>query len=285
MESASAARIEAAAGRPPRISAIGRFRIAWRAAGLLAALILCLPFHYLWRLLRLTSPWPRFFLGFAARISGARVKRIGVPLRRDVFYIANHCSWIDICAIAGTSGTAFVAKAELATAPLVGWLASLNRTVYVSREDRLGIADQINRLREALAENWSVTVFPEGTTTDGRSLLPFKSPLLRVLEPPPPGVLVQPILLDYGKVGPDIGWLGDEAGGDNALRVLARNGSFPLRVSFLEPFDPRDFKGRKAIAAEARARIEAALAVSLGQPVPTFVGHEAWAGRTPLACS
>ena len=47
---------------------------------------------------------------------------------------------------------------------------------------------EINALKEALADNWSVTVFPEGTTTDGRSLLPFKSSMLSVLEPPPAGV-------------------------------------------------------------------------------------------------
>jgi len=96
---------------------------------------------------------------------------IGIPLRRDVFYVSNHLSWIDILALGGASGTAFVAKAEIGTAPVVGWLAGLNRTVYVKRENRMGVAEQINELRDALAENWAITVFPEGTTTDGRSLL------------------------------------------------------------------------------------------------------------------
>ncbi len=113
---------------------------------------------------------------------------------------------------------------------MVGWLASLNRTVYVKRENRLGVAEQINELRDALAENWAITVFPEGTTTDGKSLLPFKTPMLRVLEPPPPGVMVQPVLLDYGDVGEELGWIGEESGIDNARRVLGRKGSFALRV-------------------------------------------------------
>ncbi len=279
MESASPARIEAARGNPQPISLAGRLRIWGRALGLIAGLILFVPLHYLWRLFRLGSPWPRFYLAWAGRCSGARVERIGTPLKRDVFYISNHCSWIDILAIAGASGTAFVAKAELRAAPVVGWLATLNRTVFVAREDRLGVAEQINRLRDALAENWSVTVFPEGTTTDGRSLLPFKSPLLKVLEPPPAGVLVQPVLLDYGDVGPEIGWIGDEHGRDNAERVLARRGSFPLRITFLDPFDPHDFPGRKAIAAESLRRIREALAEAMGHDVPTFIGHEVWAGR------
>ncbi len=282
MESASPARIEAARGNPQPISFAGKLRIWRRGAGLLGGLILLVPLHYLWKMLQLGSPWPRIYLAWAGRCSGARVQRIGTPLRRDVFYISNHCSWIDILAIAGASGTAFVAKAELRKAPVVGWLATLNRTVFVSREDRLGVAEQINRLRDALAENWSVTVFPEGTTTDGRSLLPFKSPLLKVLEPPPAGVLVQPVLLDYGAVGPEIGWIGAEHGRANAERVLARKGSFPLRITFLDPFDPHDFPGRKAIAAESLRRIREALAEAMGHDVPTFIGHDIWSGKIPL---
>jgi 1-acyl-sn-glycerol-3-phosphate acyltransferase len=270
MGSASTARAEAAAGRPQPISTIGWVRIGVRAAALLAALLLLVPLHYLWRTLRIGSPWPRIFLGYAARISGARVERVGVPLKRDVFYISNHLSWIDILGIARASGSAFVAKSELRAAPVVGWLSTLNRTVFVNREDRMGVADQINQLRDALSKNWLVTVFPEGTTTDGQSLLPFKTPMLRVLEPPPPGVMVQPVLLDYGAVAEEIGWIGVESGVDNAKRLLSRRGSFRLRIHFLEPFAPADFPGRKAIAAESRRRIEAALMASLGKSLRPF---------------
>ena len=264
------ARARAAAGEPPAIDAFGWTRLSLRASGLVLALVVSVPFHYLWHLVGLGSPWPKVFLGWAARLAGARVERVGVPLKRDVFYIANHLSWIDILAIAGQSGTAFVAKEEIRSAPVVGWLSTLNRTVFVKRENRLGVAEQINQLRDALAENWSVTVFPEGTTTDGRSLLPFKTPMLRVLEPPPPGVLVQPVLLDYGAMGEEVGWIGQESGINNAKRILSRRGSFHMRVQFLEPFDPRDFPGRKAIATESRRRIEAALIAALGEPLRPF---------------
>ena len=228
------------------------------------------PLHYLWRAVRYGSPVPKLFLKIAAWIAGARVVRHGQPLRRDVFFVSNHVSWLDILAIAGESGTAYVAKREVNDTPVVGWLARLNRTVFVSREDRGGVAAQIDALREALADNWSVTIFPEGTTTDGQSLLPFKTPLLRVLEPPPPGVLVQPIVLDYGAVAQWIGWTGVESGLDNAKRVLARRGSFALHVHFLDPFEPQHFAGRKAIAAECRVRIEAALIAALGKPLRPF---------------
>jgi len=174
-----------------------------------------------------------------------------------------------------------VAKDGIRTAPVVGWLASLNRTVYVVREDRAGVGAQIDRLREALVAVWSVTIFPEGTTDDGKSLLPFKSSLLKILEPPPEGVMVQPLMLDYGDAGPDIAWLGLERGKDNALRVLARRGSFKVSVTALEPFDPVVIGGRKAIAAQARTAIAAALSERLGHPAPLFIGHDAWAAGLP----
>ncbi len=273
----SRARIDAAAGRAPPIPMTGWARIGVRAAAIVAILLPCVALHYLWRTLRQSSPWPRYFLGWTGFIAGARVVRTGTPVRRDVVFVANHISWIDILVIAGASGSAFVAKAEIRAAPIVGWLSTLNRTVFVAREDRAGVAEQIDRLREALADTWSVTIFPEGTTDDGRSLLPFKSSLLKILDPAPPGVVVQPLMLDYGASGPEIAWLGNESGKDNALRALARRGSFRVGVNFLTPFSPVEVAGRKAIAAEARARIAAALSTVLGRPVADFVGHEAWA--------
>lgn len=266
-----------AAGAPasPAISPLGYARAGLRVALVFAALVLCLPLHLLCRLFARHSPMPRLFLRLVARIVGARVTVVGTPLRRNAFFVSNHVSWIDIPALAGASGTAFVAKAEVARVPVIGWLCRLNRTVFVQREARLDVAAQINALSEALADNWCAAVFPEGTTTDGLSLLPFKSAILKVLEPAPPGLLVQPVLLDYGPKSADFGWVGDEGGLVNALKILARPGTFDLRACFLEPFSPDDFPGRKAIAAEARRRIEAALEQALGRPLRPFASDVA----------
>lgn len=263
-------RAAAARGESTPVSPVGWLRLALRAAGLIGLLLVFVPLHFLYRAFAYGSPFPMLFLRYAARVCGARVEVIGTHLKRDVFFVANHVSWLDILALAGASGTAFVAKAELAEAPVVGWLASLNRTVFVKREHRMGVAEQINTLKEALVDNWSVTVFPEGTTTDGQSLLPFKTSMLSVLEPPPQGVLVQPVIIDYGPVAEWIGWIGEEGGVNNAKRVLSRRGSFRLRLHFLEPFSPEDFRGRKAISQESRRRIEEALVDILGKPLRPF---------------
>lgn len=269
----------------PRPSPLAMLRIAVRLTLLGAAMAVCVPLHYLWHTFAYGSPFPRLFLAATARILGARVETIGTPLRRDVFFLANHLSWLDIPAIAGATGTAFVAKAEVSRVPVVGWLCSLNRTVFVQREARMGVAAQINALRDALADNWTVTIFPEGTTTDGHSLLPFKSSILQVLDPPPPSVMVQPVLVDYGALAEELCWIGDDEGMAHALRIAGRRGTFPLRLHFLEPFAPTDFPGRKAIAAQARARIEAALVERLGTPLRPFAVHVGAVGYAPPAAS
>ena len=223
---------------------------------MVAALALALPCHTLWRLARRPSPWPRWLLGTVARASGARVRVVGTPLPRAVM-LANHLSWLDIPLLAGATGTTFVAKAELRRVPLVGWLCVLNQTIFVSREDRLGVAGQVERLRRSIADaRQSVTIFPESTTGDGAALLPFKAALLAALDPPPPGIVVQPVRIDYGEATRELAWSGDEPGTDHAARVLARPGHFVTTLHFMEPFDPADHPGRKAIAAEARRRIE-----------------------------
>ncbi len=257
-------------GEKVPLSAIGRVRFTIRIIGILILLAIFVPLHYAFRIFAYGSPFPMLFLRYTARVVGARVEKVGTPLRRDVFFISNHISWIDILALAGASGTAFVAKYELSQVPVIGWLCGLNRTVFVQRENRLGVAEQINALREALQDNWSVTVFPEGTVTDGHSLLPFKSSMLSVLEPPPPGVLVQPVMIDYAAVSEEIGWVGDESGLHNAMRIMARKGTFKLRLNFLEPFSPEDHRGRKAIAAKAREEIEEALVEALAKPLRDF---------------
>lgn len=230
---------------------------------MVAALTVCLPLHYLWRLLRRPSPWPRRFLGLVARAAGMRVRIAGAPLRRDVLFLANHLSWLDILVLAGASGTAFVAKAEVATTPVVGWLAGLNNTVFVARSERSGVRGQADALRSALASGQPVALFPEGTTDGGPEILPFRASLLAALFPPLPGVKVQPVALDYGAATHDLAWVGDESGLVNVRKVLARPGTTPVTVQFLAPVDPAD-GDRKALAAAARAEIVEALGPSGG---------------------
>lgn len=236
-----------------------KLRRTLRMSALGASLLLCLPLHLLHRLSRRPSPWPSRFLALAARCVGARVRIEGRPLGHDAFYVSNHVSWIDILALGGHADCAFVAHDGVAGWPIIGWLAEQNHTLFVAREARRHVRRQVDELREALASHRPVAIFPEGTTGDGTVLLPFKPSLLAVMTPPPRDMLVQPVFIDYGAAAPAIAWFDDEPAGRNAARVLARRGRLPVTLRFLEPFDPRDFPDRKAIAAEAQKRIAACL--------------------------
>jgi lyso-ornithine lipid O-acyltransferase len=245
---------------------VRRARIAWRVARLLLLVFLYVPLHYLWRLVGRRSPWPSRFLGAAARACGVRLTIEGAPLRRDVFVVSNHSSWLDILILGGATGAAFVAKAELERAPVVGWLCTFNRTIFVKREDRRAMPAQIAAIRDAMADG-PVAIFPEGTTSDGTELLPFKGSLLQVLDPAPPGVRLQPLFLDYGPAAAEIAW-GQEDGRANAVKLLGRPGRIAVTLHCLAPLDPGALGDRKAIAAAAYRAVAAAIRAA-GSPMRT----------------
>ncbi|MGC4251555.1 MAG: lysophospholipid acyltransferase family protein [Sphingobium sp.] len=247
---------------------MGRIRRFLRLGALTASLFLCLIPHLLWRLFRRPSPWPRRFLALAARSVGARVQVAGKPMSSDLFLIANHVSWVDILALGGATGTAFVAHDGIARWPVIGWLAAQNNTLFISRERRGGLTTQIDALRTAMAGHQPVALFPEGTTGDGRHLLTFKPTLLAVLLPPPRNVMIQPVHIDYGPAAPDIAWHGDEPAGSNVKRLLERRGRLVVTLRFLEPFDPSGCGDRKIIAAMARDHIVASMTAHLPPSAP-----------------
>jgi 1-acyl-sn-glycerol-3-phosphate acyltransferase len=237
---------------------------AMRVLCIAVPLAILLPLHLIWHVLKLPSPWAMLFLRMTGRVLGARVQVYGTPLRKDVFFVANHLSWHDIPILAGITGTSFVAQDGVRDWPIIGWLATINRTIFVSRTDKQNVAAQVSELREAIAENWSVTLFPEGTTSDGTGLLPFKPSLFATLAPPPKPMLIQPVWLNFGEVGPDIAWLGEETGWESAWRAFTRPGSYEVGVHFLDPFDPGLLADRKEVCALARQQIMAALTHSRG---------------------
>ena len=241
---------------------MGFVRFFLRTAAIVLAIVALVPLHYLWKLAGARSIWPRRFLWWVGYVSGARVRVIGRPLESHVLFLANHVSWLDIMIVAGASGAAFVSKAEVRRWPVIGWLAGLNDTVYVERNERRSVRGQADSLRAALVSGQPVALFPEGTTEGGHEVLPFRASLISSLFPPLPGIRVQPVAIDYGEAVEEIAWVGDEAAGANAKRVLSRSGTIPVTVQFLEPIDPATLPDRKALAAAARQEVVEALAPS-----------------------
>lgn len=237
---------------------LGQIMFAGRVLLLLILIVLGVFLHNIWRLFRQPSPWPRLFLLSVSWAFGIATATKGVRIRKNVFYACNHHSWIDIPVISGVTGCTFVANDGIENWPLVGWLCRINNTIFVSRENRLSVSDQIGDLRRAMTGDQPVTIFPEGTTHDGSALLPFKPSLFAALVPPPPGMMVQPVYLTYGLDTHRIAWVGTETVLHSFWRLLSSVRPAAATLHFLESFNPADYTDRKAISAEVRARILAA---------------------------
>jgi 1-acyl-sn-glycerol-3-phosphate acyltransferase len=193
-------------------------------------------------------------------IAGARVRTIGSPVAPHTLLIANHVSWLDIPVMAGATGCAFVAKDELRGHPVMRWLCEQNRTLFVDRSDRRGIAGQTAGMLAALDGKQPLTLFPEGTVGDGGRLLPFRPALLSAFAPGPPGIVIRPLAVDYGPAGREYGWPQGESGQRNFLRLLGRRGTVEVTLHLLPPLPP--LADRKQLARAAHDAVAAALAPS-----------------------
>lgn len=242
------------------VGAAARARLCLRLLGALGWLLVCIGPSALARARRAPrNPWPRRFLRGVARIFGIAVTVRGERAPGRLLLLANHVSWIDILALSAASGCAFVGHDGLARTPFLRWLCRQNDTIFVARHDKAGIAAQVEQLRQALREMGAVTLFPEGTTGNGDSLLPFKSSLLGALEPLPAGITVQPVWLDYGPDSAGVAWVGDEPGLANFQRVLGRSRPAVVSVHFLPALEGDMLASRKTIAAAARQAIAKAM--------------------------
>lgn len=241
----------------PRIALLGWVLITFRLALMVLLLLVCAPLHFVWRAVGAGRWWPRVFLAGIGAVAGLHVRIEGRRVK-GALLLSNHVSWLDIPALAHVSGTAFVAHDGLTAFPLLKWLCEMNETVFIARHRRGSVADQVQQVREAMDQNGSLTLFPEGTTSDGTSLLPFKSSLLSALEPLPDGLVVQPVVLAYEDVQ-TIAWVGEEHGLDNFKRILARLHPVRLTVRFLPPLGHTDLADRKAVAAAAQRAVASAM--------------------------
>ena len=183
---------------------------------------------------------------------------MGTPVGPRTLLICNHVSWLDIMVAARATGCAFVSKDELGH-PIIHWLADQNDTLYVRRDHRRGAPQQAEAIARKLSDPQPVALFPEGTTGPGDRLLPFRPTLLASVTPPPAGVTVRPVAIDYGDAATEIGWH-DESGRENVFRLLGRRGRLPVTVRLLEPLESTE--DRKALSHAAREAIAQALTSS-----------------------
>ncbi|MBN8897501.1 MAG: 1-acyl-sn-glycerol-3-phosphate acyltransferase [Rhodospirillales bacterium] len=196
-----------------------------------------------------------------ARLLGVRVRVIGALASqaqgRPVLFVSNHSSWVDIPVLGGVLDAAFVAKGEVGTWPVIATIARLGRTVFVSRQ-RGSTARERDTMRGRFAAGDNIILFPEGTSSDGSRVLPFRSAFFAAAEAPPGGEppLIQPVSVVYDRIGglpagrasrPVFAWYGDMDIATHFWRLAQQSG---LRATVLlhAPLDPARFADRKALS-------------------------------------
>ncbi len=206
-------------------------------------------------------------LGLTVRVLGAPPERApGLAARpgpgdaagaRPVVFAANHCSWLDIAALGSRLEACFVAKTEVAGWPMIGLVARLGRTVFVSRR-RHGTGRERDDMQLRLASGDNLLLFPEGTSSDGSRVLPFHSSFFSVMEAPS-RPLLRPVSLAYDRLGglpagrstrPLFAWYGDMELAPHIWR-LAQCRGMRITVMLHAPLDPAAFPTRKALAQAA----------------------------------
>jgi 1-acyl-sn-glycerol-3-phosphate acyltransferase len=205
----------------------------------------------------------RLYWATMCTLIGLRVHVIGQPASRNtdgrpVVFVSNHSSWLDVLVLGGQLNACFVAKSEVGRWPLIGTIARLGRTVYV-RRSRTSTGRERDEMRERLAAD-NLILFPEGTTSDGSRVMPFRSAFLSVAELPATAdgrpALVQPVSVVYDRLAglptgrasrPIFAWYGDMDIGSHFWRLAQHRG---LRATVLlhTPLDPASFASRKELA-------------------------------------
>jgi len=188
---------------------------------------------------------------------GARLTVHGEPPHgaAPFMLVSNHVSWLDIFVINAAVPTRFVAKSEVRRWPLIGWLCVKADTLFIERERRRDLARLDDVMLNALRDDAGMGVFLEGTTTDGSTVLPFHSSLLRPAQQA--NVPIVPVAIQYrrsdGSICTEAAYDGDKSAFDT-LRLMLTQHQIHVHVHFLPPLAAAGVH-RKALAQQARALI------------------------------
>lgn len=212
-----------------------------------------------WRGLRLDERFMLWWARAACAILHLRVRRAGAPLSPACLLAANHVSWLEVLALASLRPFGFVAKSEVARWPVIGSLAASGGALFLRRGSPKAAARAAVEAALRLADGRSVAVFPEGTSTDGERVLPFKHSLFeaaaRVGCDVQPAAVLYPRAADEPAVAP---FIGDDEFFPHLLRVLAEP-ELIVQLRLAPPIGAHG-RGREELAEEARAAVVGALA-------------------------
>jgi 1-acyl-sn-glycerol-3-phosphate acyltransferase len=160
--------------------------------------------------LQARTAWLQRWSRFACRVVGIRIRTCG-SMPSSGLLVSNHLTYLDVIVLSSIGRCVFVAKGDIAAWPLFGWLARAAGTIFVDRQRRLGSAAVVDLVRDAIAGGSLVVLFPEGTSSDGSTVLPFKSSLLESavqLRCPVAAATIE-YALDHGSVADEVCYWGE----------------------------------------------------------------------------
>lgn len=223
---------------------------------------------------RLISRWSAHIL----RILNIKLIVSGTAPAADspaALFVANHISWLDIWAINSIRSVRFVAKSEVRGWPVIGWLSKKAGVIFIERDRRRDTSRVSGAGAEALHKGDCLCVFPEGTTSDGTHIYPFRSGLLQSAVDA--GALVWPIALRYplpnGMPNTAIAYAGDTSMAQSMKAILSHK-EIILHLRYAQPIHP-DGRGRRALAQQAEAAIASLAHLPVRGAPGTAASHQA----------
>jgi lyso-ornithine lipid O-acyltransferase len=218
---------------------------------------------------RYARSFPHWYHRQVCKLIGIRLKVEGeIAAEQGVLIISNHVSWLDITVLSAIAPVSFVAKQEVSTWPFVKWLAKLQRSVFVDRNRRAEVGDKANEILERLAAGDHIVLFAEGTSSDGNSVVPFKTALFAAAKPVGGAKLgakvsAQTLAITYPKIyglplcrrgRHVIAWYGDMDMASHAWRLLGL-GPIDANIRIGPPVPLDAFPDRKALARYAEDKV------------------------------
>lgn len=261
---------------------IGNLRALLRIIIMLFGTLLLITIQFIYilpRLLTGTLPenqspivqlWYRFMLSvMSIKVDIIHKKNLS---KQQVFFLANHSSYIDILVLGAYFNCFFVAKSDIAGWPIFGFLSKIGGTLFITRERRF-VKEQLQLLKTHIIAKQNLLVFPEGTTTNGREIIRFKSSLLNcayTVDKPP---VIQPLTIAYThlngapisdqKTVDQIAWYGNMDMPSHLMPLLKQK-SITVRVSVEKMLHASDFETPKDLVQQAQEQIENSFYKMLG---------------------
>lgn len=261
------------------------FRVLFFVFIFIPWLIIFVPIQFIWSRLRAPG-WnliPRWFHMVGSTFLGLKITVLGKPVQgRPTLIVSNHISWTDIIAIGSVADVTFVAKQEVANWFFVGFMASLQRTVFVDRSRRTDAKRTTGEMARRMADGGAVLLFAEGQSDIGTHVLPFRTALVgaaqqAMVEAGATEVMIQPLTIAYTRLqGLPVGrtdrnhiaWIKGQTVGEN-IREILMGGVKEVTIAFGTPKPLAAGADRKTVTREAEAEVRRMLvALNRGEQVP-----------------